>query len=91
MRCTALAKTRNPPKIPGGSGENVKLIIWVFKDSRAVLNTCILRDRIDFVTLLNEQSEPWESSSLTGLWYKVQAINTGKLSHKSNLILNILY
>lgn len=90
-RCTALAKTRNPPRIPGGSGENAKFIILFFRDPLAVLNTCILRDHIHFVTSLNEQSEPWESSNLTGLWYKVQAINTGKLSHKSNLILNILY
>lgn len=90
-RCTALAKTRNPPRIPGGSRENAKSIILFCKDPQVVLNIHISRDHIWFVTLLNEQSEPWESSNLTGLWYKVQAINTGKLSHKSNLILNILY
>lgn len=90
-RCTALAETGNPPKIPRGSRENKKLIIFFFKDPRAVLNAYVLRDHMYFITLLDEQSEPWESSNLSGPWYKVQAINTGKLPHKSNSILNILY
>lgn len=90
MRCTALAKTRNPPRIPGRSVNNTKLY-GSLKTLQAILNTCVLRDLIYFVTLLNKQSKPWESSNLTGLWYKVQVINTGKLSHRSNLILNILY
>lgn len=91
MRCTALAKTKTPPRIPGGNRENAKFFMLCLKDTQAVLNTCILTDHIYFLTLLNEQSKPWESSNLIGQWYKVQAINTGKLSHKSNLILNILY
>lgn len=46
MRCTALAKTKTPPRIPGGSRENAKFIILCLKDTQAVSNTCILRDHI---------------------------------------------
>lgn len=46
MRCTALAETRNPPKIPGGSREKAKSITLFFKDPQVILNVHFHRSSI---------------------------------------------